>query len=52
MQFDPTSDWVSEASIAPTEVMLKNKDPFILCTYLFKNMYNFLGVNMEYMFNV
>ena len=51
MQFDPTSDWVSEASIAPTEVMLKNKDPFIPCTYLFKNMYNFLGVNMEYMFN-
>ena len=27
MQFDPTSDWVSEASIAPAEVMLKNKDP-------------------------
>ena len=27
MQFDPTSDWVSEAFIAPAEVMLKNKDP-------------------------
>ena len=30
MQFDPTSDWVLEASIAPAEVMLKNKDPLIL----------------------
>ena len=34
MQFDPTSDWVSEASIKPAEVMLKNKDPLILCTYV------------------
>ena len=49
MQFDPTSDWVSEASIAPAEVMLKNKDPLILCTYVSNRL--FICLNRYYLFN-